>query len=93
MFKVFLDGVYHSTHDTFHAACRHARKQAALNQGSYFTVFETDEKIQLVQEDSSELMLGVPDYIITPHQAETTERRASPVLRMNTSASYAAVAR
>ncbi len=93
MFKVFLNGVYHSTHDTFTAACRHARMQASVNQGAYFTVFETDANSSENQEDSSEMMQGVPDYIITPHHAETSVRRASPVLRMNASAGYSAVTR
>ena len=93
MFKVFLNGVYHSTHETFTAACRHARMQASVNQGAYFTVFEAEVKTQEMQEDSSEMMQGVPDYIITPHQTEAATRRASPVLRINASAHYMAAAR
>lgn len=68
MFKVFLDGVYHSTHTTFTGACRYARQEAATNQKAYFTVFEAgDENEKLLLEDEKEVMKGVPAYIITPH--------------------------
>lgn len=68
MFKVYLDGIYHSTHKTFTGACRHARMEAAKNQQSYFTVFEAgDENEELMQDAEGEIMQGVPDYIIAPH--------------------------
>lgn len=68
MFTVFLDGVYHSTHNTFTGACQHARKEAQRNQNAYFTVFEAgDENEKLMLDDEKEVMKGVPAYIITPH--------------------------
>lgn len=92
MFKVFLDGVYHSTHKTFTDACRHARMEAALNQNAYFTVFEAGEKTSEMElADADEVMLGVPDYIITPHYStETTTRKSSLGLRMRLPAYSAA---
>lgn len=70
MFKVYLDGVYHSTHQTFTGACRLARMEAAQNQQSYFTVFEAgDENEDFLLDNDSEIMNGVPDYIIAPHTA------------------------
>lgn len=65
MFKVFLDGTYHSTHKTFAEACRSARQQAARYQHSYFTVFEAGEERDQ-QIDNRDTLCGVPDYIITP---------------------------
>lgn len=91
MFKVFLDGVYHSTHETFTDACRYARNQAAINQAAYFTVFEAGEDSSIIQEDNLEFMQGVPDYIITPHSTVNTARRASPVLRATTTTAYSSI--
>ncbi len=67
MFKVFLDGTYHSTHKTFAEACSNARIQSARYQHSYFTVFEAGEEIDLAYHASSDTLCGVPDYIITPN--------------------------
>ena len=67
MFKVFLDGTYHSTHKTFSEACRNARIQAERYQNSYFTVFEAGEEMDRVYHANSDTLCGVPDYIITPH--------------------------
>lgn len=73
MFNVYLDGVYHSTHQTFTGACRHARMEAASNQQSYFTVFEAgDESEDLLLDNEKEVMKGVPDYIIAPHTVAST---------------------
>lgn len=66
MFKVFLDGTYHSTHKTFAEACRNARIQAARFQNSYFTVFEAGDEIDQAFHANSDTLCGVPDYIITP---------------------------
>lgn len=89
MFKVFLDGTYHSTHTTFTNACREARIQASENQNAYFTVFEAgDEAGELLKKEAGEVMVGVPDYIIFPqtqaatpirNKAVTEQRRASTV--------------
>lgn len=65
MFKVFVDGVYHSTYGTFAEACRQAHNQAALHHNSYFTVFAAGETGGQPVGDSGTLK-GVPDYIITP---------------------------
>lgn len=92
MFKVFLDGVYHSSHKTFTDACRHARMEAALNQNAYFTVFEAGEEHEHMDTyDNEEIMIGVPDYIITPHSPTHTIRKVSLPLRMRLPA-YSAVA-
>ncbi len=91
MFKVFLDGVYHSSHKTFTDACRHARMEAALNQNAYFTVFEAGEEHEHMDAyDNEEIMIGVPDYIITPHSPTHTIRKASLPLRMRLPAYSAA---
>lgn len=66
MFKVFLDGTYHSTHKTFAEACRNARIQAERYQNAYFTVFEAGG-IDLAFHANSETLCGVPDYIISPN--------------------------
>jgi uncharacterized short protein YbdD (DUF466 family) len=88
MFKVFLDGTYHSTHTTFTDACREARIQASVNQNAYFTVFEAgDEAGELLKKEAEEVMIGVPDYIIFPQTRMATptrkpvaeQRRASTV--------------
>lgn len=71
MFKVFLDGTYHSTHKTFAEACRNARTQAERYQNSYFTVFEAGEDIEHTFYASSDTLCGVPDYIISPHDSIT----------------------
>lgn len=69
MFNVYLNGHYHSTHETFTGACRHARMEAAKNQQAYFTVFEAgDEHEHALLDSEYAIMKGVPDYIITPHE-------------------------
>jgi hypothetical protein len=65
MFKVFLDGTYHSTHKTFAEACRNARIQAERYQNAYFTVFEAGD-IDRSFHANSDTLCGVPDYIISP---------------------------
>lgn len=73
MFNVYLNGSYHSTHKTFTGACRHARMEAAKNQQAYFTVFEAgDEHEDALLDSEYEIMQGVPDYIITPHEVSVT---------------------
>lgn len=66
MFKVFLDGIYHSTYKSFAEACRNARIQSARYQHSYFTVFEAGEETDQPLHANSDTLCGVPDYIITP---------------------------
>ena len=68
MFKVFLDGVFHSTHSTYVEACRNARIQASRYKNSYFTVFEAPAGMDNVATDSDTLC-GLPQYIITPNDA------------------------
>ncbi|MEZ5452604.1 MAG: hypothetical protein R3E93_07255 [Thiothrix sp.] len=68
MFKVFLDGTYHSTHRTFAEACRNARIQSERYQHSYFTVFEAMDEIGHPFHANSDTLCGVPDYIITPSE-------------------------
>ena len=87
MFKVFLDGTYHSTHKTFSEACRNARIQADRYQNSYFTVFEAGEEMDLAYHANSDTLCGVPDYIITPndgiaHGAISLGSSASSLLRV-----------
>lgn len=69
MFKVFLDGVYHSTHKTFAEACRNAREQATRHQYAYFTVFEAGDEINHSFHATSDTLCSMPDYIITPQDA------------------------
>jgi hypothetical protein len=71
MFKVFLDGVYHSTHKTFAEACRNAREQADFHQYAYFTVFEAGDEINHSFHANSDTLCGMPDYIITPNNASS----------------------
>jgi uncharacterized short protein YbdD (DUF466 family) len=79
MFKVFLDGTYHSTHTTFTNACREARVQASVNQNAYFTVFEAgDEAAELLKKEAEEVMVGVPDYIIFPQTRVSAPTRKQP---------------
>lgn len=66
MFKVFLDGTYHSTHKTFAEACRHARIQAERYQNAYFTVFDAGSEIDRADHANCDTLCGVPDYIISP---------------------------
>lgn len=69
MFKVYINGICHSTHSTFTGACRHARIEAAKHQHAYFTVFEADDMDEPdMMDDEDGLMYGVPAYIITPPQ-------------------------
>ncbi|OQX00027.1 MAG: hypothetical protein BWK73_49470 [Thiothrix lacustris] len=99
MFKVYLDGVYHSTHETFTGACRYARTQANSNKQAYFTVFEAgDSSEQLLLDAEQEVMKGVPAYIITPHGAiqktaqvtQVTERRRAGIANVAAASRYAA---
>ncbi len=69
MFKVFLDGTYHSTHKTFAEACRNARIQAERYQNAYFTVFEAGDDIDRAFHANSDTLCGVPDYIISPNDS------------------------
>lgn len=80
MFNVYLNGSYHSTHKTFTGACRHARMEAAKNQQAYFTVFEAgDEHESALLDSEYEIMKGVPEYIITPHEVNVaTPERSKP---------------
>lgn len=89
MFKVYLDGVYHSTHQTFTGACRYARTQASFNQQAYFTVFEAgDENEGLMLDAEKEIMKGVPAYIIAPHAVTSiSERRTVGTARLAAAAS------
>lgn len=90
MFNVYLDGVYHSTHKTFTGACRDARTQAITNQQAYFTVFEAgDESEGLMLDAETEIMQGVPVYIVTPHKVmpNTSERRSVGVATLAAAAS------
>ncbi len=81
MFKVYLDGIYHSTHDTFTGACRYARTQANVNNQAYFTVFEAGDsnEQQLLDDAEQAVMKGVPAYIITPHAVVV--QAAAPVAK------------
>ena len=99
MFKVFLNGVYHSTHETLTGACRYARTQANLNQQAYFTVFEADDKgikqitLDAEQDVEQAVMKGVPAYINTPHAVmpKVQEYRRAGVANLAAAASrYAA---
>lgn len=85
MFKVFLDGVYHSSHRTFAEACRNARSQAIRHQHSYFTVFEANADVDSSTADSDTLY-GLPQYIITPNEPISSGAislsRASSLLRI-----------
>lgn len=102
MFKVFLNGVYNSTHETFTGACRYARTQANLNQQAYFTVFEAgDSSAKQMLDAEQEVMKGVPAYIITPHvmtprvvAPAVKERRRAGVANLAAAASrYAGMSR
>jgi hypothetical protein len=97
MFKVFLNGVYNSTHETFTGACRYARTQANLNQQAYFTVFEAGDSSEKQMLDAEqEVMKGVPAYIITPHVVTphmvaqpAKERRRAGVANLAAASRYA----
>ncbi len=96
MFKVYLNGVYHSTHETFTGACRYARKQANTNQQAYFTVFEAGDNsaqhmtLDAEQDAEQEVMKGVPAYIITPHvvMPKVQEYRRAGVAHLAAAASH-----
>jgi hypothetical protein len=104
MFKVYLDGIYHSTHDTFTGACRYARTQANVNNQAYFTVFEAGDsnEQQLLDDAEQAVMKGVPAYIITPNAAvvqaaapvakvtQVTERRRAGIANVAAASRYVA---
>ncbi len=71
MFKVFRNGVQHSTHQYYGDACKHARMQAAKDRQAYYTVHEvqgSETSKPLYKADS---MQGLPAYIVQPMTPQT----------------------
>ncbi|WML90312.1 hypothetical protein [Thiothrix lacustris] len=91
MFKVYLNGVYHSSHETFTGACRYARTQANINKYAYFTVFEAGDKSskEIMMDAEQEVMKGVPAYIITPNAVmpKVQEKRRAGIANLAAAAS------
>ncbi len=83
MFKVYLDGVYHSTHKTFTGACRYARTQAITNQQAYFTVFEAGDESEGLMLDAEKrnherrASLHHSPHIVMPNTSERRRVRGS----------------
>lgn len=82
MFKVFRNGIHHSSHTNYADACRLARMQAARDRQAYYTVHETQGDGAGKPLYKADAMQGFPAYIVQP----MTPRAA--MLETSTGTSY-----